>query len=58
MTRAGEIVWDYYNPLGGDVEPKEQQGKAPPHALFRATRIPLDHPAVKGRFAPSTPTTK
>ncbi|MBK9383761.1 MAG: aryl-sulfate sulfotransferase [Planctomycetes bacterium] len=50
VTRAGEIVWDYYNPLGGDVEPKEQQGKAPPHALFRATRLPKGHPGLAGRL--------
>lgn len=50
VTREGEIVWDFYNPLGGDVPPREQQGKAPPHALFRATRIPSDHPGLAGRF--------
>jgi hypothetical protein len=50
VTRSGEVVWDYYNPLGGDVKPAEQQGKAPPHALFRATRIPKDHPGLAGRF--------
>ncbi|MBI5362001.1 MAG: aryl-sulfate sulfotransferase [Planctomycetes bacterium] len=34
------------------------RGGPQPYSLFRATRIPLDHPAVKGRFAPSTPTAK
>ena len=50
VTKDGKIVWEYLNPLGGDVEPSPQGGKAPPHALFRATRIPRDHPAVKGRL--------
>lgn len=50
VTRDGKVVWDYLNPLGGEVEPSEQGGKAPPHALFRATRIPKDHPALKGRL--------
>lgn len=34
------------------------RGGPQPHSLFRATRIPFDHPAVKGRLAPSTPTVK
>jgi hypothetical protein len=50
VTKEGTIVWEYLNPLGGEVEPSAQGGKAPPHALFRATRIPKDHPALKGRL--------
>ncbi len=50
VTRAGEIVWDFYNPLGGEVEPAEQAGKAPKKALFRATRIAKDHPGLAGKF--------
>jgi hypothetical protein len=50
VTKDGKIVWEYLNPLGGEVEPTEQGGKAPPHALFRSTRIPKDHPAFKGRL--------
>ncbi len=51
VTRAGEIVWDYRNPLGGDVEPPDHAGKAPPLALFRATRLPRDHPGVRAVLA-------
>jgi hypothetical protein len=47
ITRAGEIVWDWINPHGGDIPPSEQAGKAPPTALFRATRIAKDDPSLK-----------
>lgn len=43
----GEIVWDFYSPHGGDVEPPEHAGTAPPHALFRGARLPFDHPGVQ-----------
>jgi len=46
VTRAGEVVWDWLNPHGGEIPPSEQAGKAPPKALFRATRIAKDHPAL------------
>jgi hypothetical protein len=51
VTRAGEIVWDYANPFGGDVTPPEHAGKAPPLALFRATRLARDHPGVLALLA-------
>ena len=47
VTRDGEVVWDYRNRLGGTVEPPEHAGKAPRHSLYRATRIPMDHPALR-----------
>jgi hypothetical protein len=47
VTPAGEIVWEYWNPFS--EPPSAQRGGAPPHALFRATRIPADHPGLKGR---------
>jgi len=47
VTRAGEIVWDYANPLGGDVEPPDHAGKAPRLALFRADRYAPDHPGIR-----------
>jgi hypothetical protein len=50
VTREGQIVWEYRNPLGGEVEPTEQGGNAPPKALFRATRIPRDHPGLVGKL--------
>ena len=50
VTKDGKIVWEYWNPLGGKLEPSKQGGKAPPHALFRAVRIPKSHPGLKGRI--------
>jgi len=50
VTPAGQVVWDYLNPLGGDVAPSEQGGKAPPKALFRAARIALGDPRLAGRL--------
>jgi hypothetical protein len=54
VTREGEIVWEYRTPFSGDV--KNEDGSAPqpgldenPYAIFRATRIPEDHPALVGR---------
>ena len=47
VTADKRVVWDYLNPLGGEVEPSKLGGKAPPKALFRATRIPSDHPGLK-----------
>jgi len=46
VTKEGKVVWDYLNPLGGEVEPSKQGGKAPPHALFRAVRIPRNYPGM------------
>lgn len=54
VTREGEVVWEYRNPFSGDV--RKADGSAPqpgldenPYAVFRATRIPADHPALAGR---------
>jgi hypothetical protein len=54
VTRGGEIVWEYRNPFSGDVV--NDDGSAPqpgldasPYAVFRATRIPANHPAVVAR---------
>lgn len=55
VTRGGRIVWDWWNPHGGDAPPTEQSGRAPTRALFRATRIPHDHPGLKGRLPASAP---
>lgn len=50
VTREGGVVWDYLNQLGGEVEPSPQGGKAPPHALFRAVRVPRNYPGLRGRW--------
>ncbi|MFT7461907.1 MAG: hypothetical protein ACI9EF_000241 [Pseudohongiellaceae bacterium] len=46
VTADGRIVWDYRNPLGGDVDPPEHAGRAPPLSLFRGARYSLKHPGV------------
>ena len=46
VTAEGEVVWDYYNVHGGDIEPPDHAGKAPPFSLYRAERYAPDHPGV------------
>ncbi len=47
VTSEYEIVWDFINPVGGDAPTKKGQPSVPPQSLFRATRVALDHPAVR-----------
>ena len=54
VTHSGEIVWEYRNPFSGNV--RNSDGSAPqpglderPYAVFRATRIPTDHPGLANR---------
>ena len=53
VSPAGEILWDYLTPYAGYV--KMQDGTFPQpvgpllYATFRATHIPIDHPAVTGK---------
>jgi len=49
VTPEGRMVWEFENPLGGEIEPSAQGGKAPSHALFRAMRIAKDHPGLAGK---------
>ena len=54
VTRAGEIVWDYQNEHGWNLEEKSsgrggRDTRMHPNGLFRATRIPLDHPGLAGK---------
>jgi hypothetical protein len=54
VTRAGEVVWEFRNPFSGDVRnadgsPPQPRADERPFAMFRATRIPADHPALAGR---------
>jgi hypothetical protein len=54
LSPAGEIVWEYRNPFGGnlvmaDGKPATAGADERPYAVFRATRIPMHHPALKGR---------
>jgi len=61
VTRAGEIVWEYRNPFSGAVRNADGSMPQPgleenPFAVFRATRIAADHPALTGRtLAPLEP---
>jgi hypothetical protein len=61
VTRAGDVVWEYRSPFSGSVRNADGGMPQPgldenPFALFRATRIPADHPALAGRMlAPLDP---
>jgi len=44
ITTEGKIVWDYWSPYAGLLG---NSGNA--FSLFRATRIPADHPGLAGR---------
>lgn len=50
VTREGQIVWDFWSPLGGDIEPSKTGGRAPANALFRATWMPKDDARLKGKL--------
>ena len=53
VTSEGKIVWEFWEPYGGQVHPPdESQAKddfKPSHSIFRATKIPPEHPALAGR---------
>ena len=53
LDRDDRIVWDYWNPYSEGVEPEDgwvPAGAADnPFGVFRATRIPADHPGLAGR---------
>ena len=61
VDRAGRIVWEFRNPWSGNVRLADGSLPGPgldglPYAVFRATRIPPDHPALVGRnLAPLSP---
>ncbi len=53
VTPDGDIVWEYWTLFSGNVRNKDG---SPPHpvgentyAVFRATKIPPDHPGLAGR---------
>ncbi len=54
VTPDGEIVWEYTTPYSGDVRmadgsPPHPVNEKEAHAVFRATKIPLEHPALAGK---------
>ena len=57
----GTIVWEYRNPFSGDLRLADGSPLGPgidklPFAVFRASRIPPDHPGLAGRtLAPLDP---
>lgn len=54
VTPDGKIVWEYWSKYTGSLG--GAQGQANPLALFRAIRVPVEHPALKGRkLAPLDP---
>ncbi|MDP6580000.1 MAG: hypothetical protein QF681_05025 [Vicinamibacterales bacterium] len=53
VTPEGEIVWEYWSRTSGDVRMPDGSLPHPveqfPYAVFRATKILPDHPALQGR---------
>lgn len=49
VTPEGEIVWEYWSLFSGETNTAGGGGAANPFSLFRAIRIPANHPAVAGR---------
>lgn len=54
LSPEGKIVWEYRNPYSGNIVMADGKPATPgieglPYAIFRSTRIPIDHPALKGR---------
>ena len=53
VTRAGEIVWEYWNPYNYGYRLADGTAAQPigpfKYAQFRATHISADHPAIAGK---------
>ena len=53
INAEGEVVWEYWTPYSGDVKMPDGSRPHPARGLtypvFRATKIPSDHPALVGR---------
>ncbi len=63
VTAEGRTVWDFLNPHGGEIptsfgKAAPEQPKVDARAVFQATRIAPDHPALKGRTLTPRPTAK
>ena len=48
VTPAGEIVWEYWSPYSGATTGVGNRSRNP-FSIFRAIKIPPDHPALAGR---------
>lgn len=50
VTSDGKLVWEYINPVTREGAVKTLGDVLPmTNSIFRAFRVPLDHPALKGR---------
>jgi hypothetical protein len=50
VSSDGRILWEWQNPIGGEEGQTARTGQSarvPQKALFRAAKIPLDHPVAK-----------
>ena len=48
VTPEGDIVWEYWRPTPAHFA-GNRATRNNPYGVFRATKIPLDHPALAGR---------
>ncbi|HVS14799.1 MAG TPA: aryl-sulfate sulfotransferase [Thermoanaerobaculia bacterium] len=57
VTPEGAVVWEYLNPFSGEAPGwSPPQAKQLPYALFRAAKLPPDHPGLAEReLAPLEP---
>lgn len=51
VTPEGDLVWEYLNPFGGEIEHSfgkatSRPSKVEPHAVFRCARYAPDHPGL------------
>jgi Arylsulfotransferase (ASST) len=46
VTSQGEIVWEYWSPYSGSGSGAGPNGSANPFSVFRATRVPANHPGI------------
>jgi hypothetical protein len=53
VTADGKIVWEYWDPYSGQVRLPDGNLPQPvgknTYAVFRAAKIPAQHPALAGR---------
>jgi hypothetical protein len=53
VTKEGKIVWEFWDPYSGKVKAADGAQPQPvgknTYAVFRATKIPPQHPALSGR---------
>jgi hypothetical protein len=52
VTPENEVVWEYLNPYRGEIRKPNGEPNSPmfmPFSQFRATFVPEDHPALKGK---------